>query len=49
MLKTIVPLERLIFEKLEVYDGKADKFGVDGGEEIAKKSGKSKSEKLFKS
>ena len=56
MLKTIVPLENLIPERLGVSDNEIDRFNIgENGKKYAKKlgklfkSGKSKSEKTTKS
>ena len=43
MLKTIIPLKKLILKWLNVGDGKVNRFDIDNNKEIAKKSRKSKS------
>lgn len=42
-------MEKSISKWLKVDDSDVDKFDIDGGKKLAKKSGKSKGQKLFKS
>ena len=49
MLKIVVPLERLISDRLEVDDDKGSNGAGGDDIEIAKKSKKSKGQKLSKS
>ena len=44
-----ISLEKSTFEWLEVGDNKVDIYGVNSSEKFAKKSGKLKGQKLFKS
>ena len=48
MLKTTIPPKRLIFKWLKVSNGEVNRFVVDSGEEIARKSRNLKNKKLSK-
>ena len=49
MLKTTILLEKSTFKRLGIGDNKVNRFGVDGDEEITRKSRNLKSKKLSKS
>ena len=49
MLKITILMVKLTFKRLKVNDNEANRFCLGGVKKIAKKSRKSKSEKLFKS
>ena len=49
MLKTTILPKKSIFEKLEISDGKINRFSISSDKKLARKLGKLKNQKLFKS